>query len=131
MHQADEIVRSYLKAIGQGDFGGARNHLADRAFHYVSPIGAFDNADRFIENIARIGSIMQGVDIRRLFASEREVMALVDIRIALQGFVTRTAAILFQIKDGRIASMEVVFDASEYYRMFERDDEAPDAGSRG
>ncbi|MCP3869938.1 MAG: hypothetical protein GY703_17965 [Gammaproteobacteria bacterium] len=120
MSEAVETVRSYLELFGDRSFDEAREFLVDSGFRYNSPIGDFEDADRFIENISRIGPIMQGLVIRKLFTSGNEAIAIVDISIAMQGFVTRTAVILFQIQESRIKSMEVIFDASEYYKMFER-----------
>ena len=45
-------------------------------------------------------------------------MVPVDARITLHGYVTRTIAILFHMEQRRITSMEVIFDASEYNKMF-------------
>ena len=122
MNDAEQLVRSYLQALGERDFELARSLLADRGFSYRSPIGDFDDADRFIQSISAIGPILHELSIRRLFASEAEVMAIVDTRITLHGYVTRSSAILFRTENGRIRAMDAIFDASEYHKMFDASD---------
>lgn len=118
MNHPEELVRSYLKAVGDRDFELARSFLADDGFSYSSPIADFNDADRFIQSISAVGPILEELGIRRLFVAESEVMALVDARITLHGYVTRTIAILFHMEQRRITTMEVIFDASEYNKMF-------------
>ena len=122
MNDAEQLVRSYLQALGERDFELARSLLADRGFSYRSPIGDFDDADRFIQSISAIGPILHELTIRRLFASGAEVMAIVDTRITLHGYVTRSSAILFRAENGRIRAMDAIFDASEYHKMFDASD---------
>lgn len=118
MKSPEQQVRSYLAAIGSRDFDLARSFLADDGFHYSSPIGDFNNADRFIENISAIGPIIEKLTIRRLFVSESEVMVITDVRITLHNYVTRTTAMLCQVENEHIVSIEAIFDASEYHKMF-------------
>ena len=122
MNDAEQQVRSYLQALGERDFELARTLLADRGFSYRSPIGNFDNADQFIQTISAVGPILEKLTIRRLFVSEAEVMAIVDTRITLHGYVTRSSAILFRVENGRIRAMDAIFDASEYHKMFDASD---------
>lgn len=122
MNDAEQQVRSYLRALGERNFELARTFLADDGFSYRSPIGDFDNANHFIQTISAIGPILEKLTIRRLFVSKAEVMTIVDARITLHGYVTRSSAILFHIKNGRIAAMEAIFDASEYHKMFDTSD---------
>jgi hypothetical protein len=118
MNDPRELVKSYLEAVGARDFELARSFLADKGFSYNSPIGVFDDADRFIESISAVGPILEKLTIRHLFAVESEAIAVVDALITLHGYVTRTIAILFNLENGRISTMEAIFDASEYHRMF-------------
>ena len=122
MNDAEQQVRSYLGALGERNFELARTLLADRGFSYSSPIGNFNDAGQFIQSISAVGPILEKLSIRRLFASEDEVMTIVDARITLHGYVTRTSAILFRVANGRIVAMEAIFDASEYHKMFDTQD---------
>ena len=122
MNDAEQQVRSYLGALGERDFELARTLLADRGFSYSSQIGNFNDADQFIQSISAIGPILDKLSIRRLFVSGSEVMTILDARITLSGYVTRTSAILFRVENGRIAAMEAIFDASEYHKMFDTQD---------
>lgn len=118
MSDPKELVKAYLEAIGKCDFELARTYLVDRGFSYTSPTLNSYDADCFIEQISHIGPILQRLDIRRLFSSGLEVIAITDTLTAIEGYVTHTAAILFRIENEKIKSMEGIFDASEYHRMF-------------
>jgi hypothetical protein len=118
MNDAEQKVRSYLQALGNRDFELARSLLSDNGFSYRSPIGNYDDPDRFIQNISVVGPILESLTIRRLFVSGTEVMVMVDARITLHDYVTRSTAILFHIERGKIRGMEAIFDASEYHKMF-------------
>lgn len=118
MNQLEDLVISYLKAVGARDFELARSFLANDGFSYHSPIADYDDADRFIQSISAVGPILEELTIRRLFTAESEVMTLVDARITLHGYTTRTTAILFHMEQRRITAIEAIFDASEYKKMF-------------
>ena len=118
MNNTEQLARSYLQAIGDRDFTLARKMLVDKGFSYKSPIGDYDDADRFIQSVSALEPILEEVSVRRLFASGSEAMALVDTRITLHGYVTRTSAMLFRVEKGKITTIEAIFDASEYHKMF-------------
>lgn len=112
------LVKSYLDAIAARDFELARSFLTNRGFRYTSPIATFDDADRFIESLSAIGQILERMNIRRCFVSNNEAVIVLDATITLNGYEDRTAVIFFIFDDASIKSMEVIFDASNYHRMF-------------
>ena len=124
MNSSIPLVKAYLQAIGRGDFATARTYLDDKVFNYTSPIGDFDSADHFIDNISSIETIMEELTIRHLSATATEVIAVIDIRITLYGYMTRTAVVLCTLNDEKIHTMEVIFDASAYQQMFAADEPA-------
>lgn len=118
MSEADTLVKSYLGALAARDFDLARTYLADRGFSYISPIGSFKEADHFIQRMSAIGPILERLDIRRFVVSSNEVIVILDTTITLNGYVSYPSAMLFNVVDGRIKSIEAIFDASDYHKMF-------------
>ena len=118
MDDTGTVVTNYMQAIGERDFDKAREYLADRGFRYTSPIGSYDDADRFIHSLFGVGPILQKVEIRKLFVSGNEAMAMVDTLVTLRGYQTHHTAMWFRVDGPRIRAMEAFFDASSYKEMF-------------
>ena len=122
MIDSDTLIKSYLAAIAARDFDLARTFLADRGFKYTSPIGSFKDADRFIESISAVGQILERLDIRKCLASDNEVIVIIDTTLTLNGYASYTSAMLFVTSNGSIKSIEAIFDASDYHKMFTSED---------
>jgi hypothetical protein len=118
MSDTENLVKSYLAAIAARDFDLARTYLADRGFSYTSPIDRFEDADRFIQSITAVGQILARIEIRKCLVSSNEGIVILDIIITLSGYESRTVALLFLTEGGYIKSMEAIFDATEYHKMF-------------
>ena len=113
-----QTVEAYLRAIAERDLEHARQYLADTRFFYTSPIGCFDDADRLIESLFGVPPILEQLTLRKCLGSGDEVIGILDVRVTMQNYATHTIAFWCRVQDGRIGSMEVIFDASEYRRMF-------------
>ena len=122
MTDPGQLVRSYLEIIASREVEDGRAYLADTDFSYTSPIGNQDNADRLIEDTARFAPIMDSMTIRKLVVDGEDVVVVVDVGVALQEYMTRTAALIFSVKEDRIQRIEAIFDASEYFKLFELDE---------
>ena len=121
MSDTETLVRSYLSAVAARDFDLARTFLTDREFSYTSPIGSIEDADLFIQNISAAGPILERLDIRKCMVSSTEAVVILDVKTTMFGYVTRPVAMLFYIGEGCIKSIEAIFDASEYNKMFTGD----------
>lgn len=117
MKDSKDLVKAYLSAIESRDFEQARLFLADKNFTYTSPIANYDNADQFIRGISAVGPILEQLTIRSLCMDSSRLITIVDARITLHGYVTRTSALIFELDGGKISGIEAIFDATEYHRM--------------
>lgn len=118
MNTPEAIVESYMNAIGERDFDKARGYLSDNNFYYTSPIGNYDDADKFIHSLFGIGPVLEKVEIEKLFTNGNEVMAIIDIMTTLRGYTKYHLAMWFRIEKTRIAAIDAIFDASAYKEMF-------------
>ncbi len=118
MPTPQQTVEAYLQAIAERDLDQARRYLADTRFRYTSPIGSFADADRLIESLFGVPPILEQLTLRKCLSEGEEVIGILDVRVTMQNYATHAIAFWCRVQDGRIRSMEVIFDASEYRRMF-------------
>ena len=99
-----QAVMSYIKAMDARDYAAARNYLADNV-RVKGPGGeAFRSPDEFLKMMEQ----QRGkYDIKKLFVDGGDVCLLYD-------FVTPKVTTFFcswyQVKDGKIYSIQTVFD---------------------
>lgn len=118
MSSARETVESYQAALGKGDFTAARKLLQDD-MTFQGPIDTFNNADQYLESLKRLASIIQRIDLKRVFADGDDVCVLYDM-VTNTPAGTAFIAEWYQVKNGKIAALRVVFDARPFAAMFGR-----------
>lgn len=116
-----QVVETYLKAIEQGDFDAARSCLA-ASFSYQGPTASFNNPESFIENIWHVGQILHHIEIRKTFVEDNDVCTIMNFHVYLDERRSVPVVQWSKIEDGKIAAIEVFFDASDYIAMFSNTD---------
>ena len=111
------IVEIYLKAFEHGDFDRIRSCLSD-AFSYKGPTARFNDPESFIENVWHVGQIMHHIEIRKTFIEENEVCTIMNFHVHLDERRSVPVVQWAKVEDGKIISIEVFFDASDYTAMF-------------
>lgn len=105
---ARETVMSYIKAMGDRDYAAARMFLADNV-RVKGPAGeVFRTPDEFLKMMEQ----QRGeYDIKKVFVDGSDVCLLYD-------FVTPKVTTFFcswyQVKDGKITSIQTVFDSRAF-----------------
>jgi hypothetical protein len=111
---AKEIVMSYIKALDSQNYDSARNSLGDNVL-VKGPAGeAFRSPNEFI-------TMMQNqrgkYDIKKMFVDGDDVCLLYD-------FITKTVTTFFsswyKVKNGKIISIQTVFDPRPFAAMQEK-----------
>lgn len=118
------VVEGYLSARDAYDHERARTFLADRGFSFKSPIAQIDSADAFIQYTALAGGIVLSIQRRKVFVDGADVCHLLTYRVQLSEKLSVEVAHWAQVRDGRIARIEVIFDASIYRTLFPADEPA-------
>lgn len=113
------IVDRFLAAQAAHDSDLARTFLADHGFTYQSPIVAFQSADDFIQYVSFSSGIIQDRRIRKVFVDGDDICHFLTYRIQLSEKQSIEVAHWASVRDGRIARIEVLFDASAYRELFE------------
>ncbi|MBK9130048.1 MAG: nuclear transport factor 2 family protein [Gammaproteobacteria bacterium] len=121
MSQADasSILREFLDAQAGRDFTRARACLSERGFIYSSPLSVFNDPDAFIDDISRLGCILEKLQIRRTFADGAEACVMMNIKVRMAELSSIDVAMWASVQGGRIVSMEAFFDGRKYDALFE------------
>ncbi len=115
MANSREIVLAYQQAIGKKDFQAARKLLQD-ALEFRGPIDTFHKADDYLHAIQKLSAIVEGVEILKVFEDGDDVSLFCDLKTKTVG--TSFVAEWYRVKEGKIASVRVVFDARPFAAMF-------------
>ena len=114
----ESIVSAFIDAIEARDFEYARRYLSDTQFSYRSPVSRTDDADNFIIIISRVGPILEGIKRRRTFVDGNNVCSILNYRTSMEAMREVPVVQLATVADGKIVTLEALFDASAYNKMF-------------
>lgn len=115
---ATEVVEGYRAALGKGDFATARTFMHDN-MTFEGPLDTFNTADQYLEAGKRLATIIQRIDIKRVFADSDDVCILYDM-VTNTSAGTAFIAEWYQVKGGKIAALHAVFDARPFAALFGR-----------
>jgi ketosteroid isomerase-like protein len=116
MADAAQVAEDFFAAWTGKDFDHARALLHDD-LSFQGPIDTFDNADAYLQAIQRLSQIVTGADKRKVFADGDDVCVIYDLKTA--PVPSAPTAEWYRIRDGRIASIQVFFDARPFAPLFE------------
>jgi len=111
MANALEVIQKYQEATGKGDFVTARKLVHDDlAFH--GPIDRFDKPEPLFEALKTLLPIVERIEVRKVFVDGNDVCVLYDMVTKTSG--TELIVEWFKVRDDKIASIRVVFDARPF-----------------
>jgi hypothetical protein len=117
--RAEGVIVRFLTALQHRDFDAVEGCLSPGPFRYVGPTRRFDDARSFVDDISRIGTILTRIEIRRVFVDGDEGCVVFNFGSTLPELDNTRVALWFQVRDDRLASIEVFYDSYPYSRMFE------------
>jgi ketosteroid isomerase-like protein len=103
-----EVVQQFYRALERKDFDTFRDCL-NEPFSFRGPFDTFNSISSYVQAIQRLSSIVKRVEVHKMFADGNDVCVLYDL---VTGSPVETSFISewFQVKDGKIVSIRVVFD---------------------
>jgi hypothetical protein len=107
---AANLIRKYHEAWTQRDMSTARSCLADD-LDFQGPIDTFTSADEFIATLTGFAQMLTRVDLRQEFYTDDAAALLYDCVTNSPAGTIRTAE-FFGLRDGNIATIRLVFDAT-------------------
>ena len=114
-----QIIENYFKAIAENDFESVKSCLSD-TFSYKGPTAGFDDPESFIENIWHVGQILHHIETRKTFVDGDDVCSIMNFHVHFDEPRSVPVVQWAHIKDGKIQTIEVFFDATDYMAMFSR-----------
>jgi len=118
MANAAEVVERYQRAFGSGDAQAARSLLADD-LRFKGPIEEFDNADDYMQSVAKLAQIVTGTDVKKVLADGDDVVTIYDLHTNSPAGTSNIAE-WATVKGGKIAEIRVFFDPRPFAAMFEQ-----------
>jgi ketosteroid isomerase-like protein len=116
MADARQVAEGFFDAWTGKDFDRARGFLHDDV-SFEGPIDRFSDADSYLASLRRLSGIVTGAEKRKVFVDDEDVCVIYDLKTAPVPS-SRTSE-WYQVRDGRIASVSVVFDARPFAPLFE------------
>jgi SnoaL-like protein len=112
------IVGKYHQAWTHRDLDTARSCLADD-LDFQGPIDTFTNADDLIGALTQFAQMCKRVDVLQEFHADDAAALLYDCVTESPAGTIRTAE-FFGLRDGKIASIRLVFDATALRQAMSR-----------
>ncbi|HLK76789.1 MAG TPA: nuclear transport factor 2 family protein [Streptosporangiaceae bacterium] len=105
------VVLAYLGAWQDRDFPAMRRLVADD-LRFTGPLDTFDRADAHHAAIKALTGLVDHIDIGRVWSEGPEVLAWYTLHTT----IAKPAAVAewYQVDDGRITAITVVFDARPF-----------------
>ena len=107
---AADVIRMYHEAWTQRDMSTARSYLADD-LDFQGSIDTFSSADEFIATLTGFAQMLTRVDLLQDFYTDDSAALLYDCVTNSPAGTIRTAE-FFWLRDGKIATIRLVFDAT-------------------
>jgi hypothetical protein len=109
---AKEIVLEFESAVEKKDYATARRLLADDV-SFRGPVDSFSDADAYVAALARLGGMLERVEIQRVFVDGEDVALFCEL-VLTAPLPTSFVARWYRVREGKIRSARVVFDARPF-----------------
>jgi hypothetical protein len=110
--QTRRIVRAFNEARSISDLANAANHLSP-TFTFQSPMLRFESSSDYLASHAQFQPLVTGLDMISELYGPDEATHVFDLHTATPVGTQRTAE-HFKLVEGRIESILLIFDASEW-----------------
>jgi ketosteroid isomerase-like protein len=110
------VAEDFFRAWTNKDFDRARSLLHDDV-SFEGPLDTFTDADSYVASLRQLSAILTGAQTLKVFADGDDVCVIYDLKTAPVPS-TRTCD-WYRVREGKIASVSVIFDARPFAAMFE------------
>jgi len=109
-----EIVLEFLEALNRKDFKSARTYVSDNV-SYISPLNSFNGAEPYFKYVEHLN--LPKLDIKKVFTEgSHDVSVHWEVNYSTPPAPLSVSA-MYQVHDGRIRSMKLVFDPRPYLQQ--------------
>jgi ketosteroid isomerase-like protein len=110
-----QVAETFFAAWTSKDFDRARSLLHDD-LSFQGPIDTFRDADSYLHAIQDLGQIITGIHRHKVFVDGDDVCVIYDLKTA--PVPSSPVAEWYHVRNGKIASIRVVFDARPFAPLF-------------
>jgi len=115
MADAGQVAEGFFDAWTGKDFQRARGLLHDDV-SFEGPIDSFSDADSYLASLRQLSGIVTGAEKRKVFVDGDDVCVIYDLKTAPVS--SSRTWYHSQVRDGKIASVSVIFDARPFAPLF-------------
>jgi ketosteroid isomerase-like protein len=119
MTDAARVAEDCFDAWSGKDFERARALVHDDV-SFDRPIESFSDAGSYLASLQQLSAIVTGAEKQKVFVDGADVCVIYDLKTAPVPS-SRTCE-WYHVRDGKVASVSVVFDARPFAPLFERQD---------
>jgi SnoaL-like protein len=116
MADAAQVADGFFTAWTTKNFDRARSLLHDDVL-FEGPIDSFRDAHSYVASLRQLSGIVTGAETQKVFADGDDVCVIYDLK-TVPVPSSRTCE-WYRVRNGKIASVSVVFDARPFAAMFE------------
>jgi len=116
MPDAARVAEAFFEAWTSKNFERARGLVHDD-LSFEGPIDSFSDADSYLASLRRLSGMVTGVQKQKVFEDGDDVCIIYDLETAPVPS-SRTCE-WYRVRDGKVASVSVVFDARPFAPLFE------------
>jgi ketosteroid isomerase-like protein len=116
MADSAAVAEGFFDAWTSKDFDRARSLLHDD-LSFEGPIESFSDAESYMASVRQLSGIVTGAEKQKVFVDGDDVCVIYDLKT--QPIPSSRTCEWYRVRDGKIASVSVVFDARPFAPMFE------------
>jgi ketosteroid isomerase-like protein len=115
MSQASQVVERFQAAMAKGDAAEARKLMRDD-MKFAGPLDQFDKPEPYLQALGQLGPMIERVEVVREFSDGDEVARFCNLHFKPPLPKTFVAE-WYHVKDGKISSIRIAFDARAFAAM--------------
>lgn len=113
---AAAVAEQFFDAWTGADFERARSLLHEEGFRFEGPIDTFEDADAYLDSLRGLASIVTGAERLKVFEDGDDACVIYELRT--EPVPRSRIAEWYRVRDGRIESILVMFDARPFAPLF-------------
>lgn len=113
-----EIVQTFLRGFDQPEEINASIALLADNYQFKDPTVERNSKVEFLETAKELAKILTGVEIIRIAENEAWVSVFYNFKSNIKGLENNYGCEWFRVEDGLIQESQLVYDASEWRKVF-------------
>ncbi len=113
-----EIVKNFLEGFNKPDKIAESLALLSDDYHFKNPMVELNTKAEFIELAGELGQVLTGVTLNNITTNNNWVAAYYEFKSSIPGLERNIASEWFRIEDGFIKESHLIYDATEWRKVY-------------